>query len=173
MRLRILGAKKMLIDKTIDVYARSENVLLPVGEEMLFDISAPVFTENVHMGQFIAQPTPGNVDALGFFHHSQTIVCLMFAGFLVTSLFVYLFRWIVGRLSQRDVQIRRNRHQPSTLKRLFHHLSRLKNFYSYPLGSRILTKINLIVLFYLLFIQILLNMVSSNIKTNEVVVDVK
>lgn len=163
----------MLIDKTIDIYSRAENVLLPKGEDFLFDISAPVYTESVHMSQYIDPPTPQNVDALGFLDHSKTMVRLMLAGFLVTSLFVYLFQRIAGKSNQRNLWIRNGR-QTSRLKRLSHHLSRLKNYYeSYPLRCHILTKINLIVLFYLLFVQLLFNMVSSNIKTNDVIVRVK
>lgn len=162
----------MLIDKTIDIYSRSENVVLPKGEDFLFDISAPVFSESVHMGQFVDRPAPHNVDATSFLNHSQMMVHLMLAGLLATSLFVYLFQWIAS--NQRGTVRFGNRHRSSRLKPFVHQLLKLKSYYkSYLLQCHILTKTNMIVLFFLLFVQLLLNMISSNIKTNEVIVNVK
>ena len=156
----------MLIDKSIDFYLRAENVVLPNDDIPLFDISSPIFTENVYLAQYIYKPMRRNVDALGFLDHSKTMVHLMFAGLLITSVFILLFQWI-GFKSPTASGIR-----PSRLSTFRLHLSRLKNYYqSYPAGSRILTRINLIFLFYLLFIQLLTDILLSNIITNEVIVD--
>lgn len=159
----------MLVDKTIDIYARSENVLLPKGEVFLFDISTPVFTESIHLGQYINRLMPRNVDALGFLDHSMTIVYLMFAGFLLTSVFIVVFQCIQS--NNWNVRIE-NSVWPNQLKKFSFYLIRLKAYYeSYPASSLILTKINLIFVFYLLFTQLILDLLSSNIKTGDVIVD--
>lgn len=171
----------MLIDKTIDVYMRSENVLLPKGEIFLFDISLPLYTDHLHLGQYIDKPMPHNQDALAFFQHSETLVHMMLFGFLIATVFVLLFQWIRYRENERKTPCP-NDSQPcklnNRLSRYLHQwsrrLSRLNSYYkNYMSGRHLLTKLNLIILFYLLFVRVLLSMVSSNIKTNEVIVNVK
>lgn len=176
------GAKKMLIDKTIDFYSRSENVLLPKGEAFLFEISPPVFVESFHLGQYIDQPKAHNVDALGFLEHSQNIVGLILAGLLTTSAFVLLFQWIQhrsnGRANTRINSRITNDDQSSGWERCFLYLRkglrRIRNFYKsrWAAGGE-LTKVNLIFIFFLLFTQFLLNMLASNIKTNELILNVE
>ena len=170
----------MLIDKTIDIYSRTENVLLARNEAFLFEISSPVIAESFHLGQYIEQPMPHNVDALGFLEHSQNLVGLILAGFLATSAFVLLFQWIQHRTSRPidrgDAHIANDR--PSKWTRCFLHLrsglQRVTNFYrSHWTGGRFPTKANLIFLCFLLFVQTSLNLLASNIKTNELILNVE
>ena len=102
-------------------------------------------------------PKPFNVDSLGFLEHSAVLVKLIAVGFLITTLTIFYFQW--AKLNSRL----------SKGKRLRISFSRLANFYrNYSKNSYLLSNPNLIMAFFLLFFQINQNLISSNIKTNEV-----
>lgn len=99
---------------------------------------------------------------LAFLDHSRLIVLIILVGFLIASLSVLFLRLVgcpvYGQLSPM-----------AKLQRL---RSRMISFYlNYEKLSHLLTKINLVVLSFLLFLDICLNMLSSNLKTNDIVVD--
>lgn len=130
-------------------------------EEDFIDVSATAISEQTTLGQFAHSPKPQNFDSLAFLEHSRAIVMIIVVGFLVTSLSTLLFRLIDFDYRQLST--------PAKLQRL---RSRLVNFYlNYEKRSHLLTKLNLIVIFFLLFLTICLSMLSSNLKTNDIVVD--
>ena len=128
-------------------------------EEDFIDVASTATSERTALGQFAHIPKPQNVDSLAFLEHSRVIVLILLVGFLFTSLSILLFR-LANLRSLASIQ---------ALKRLG---SRLANFYTnYEKRSHLPTKLNMIVLSFLFFQTICLSLLSSNIKTEDIVVD--
>ena len=131
-------------------------------DEDFIDVSSTATSERTVLGQFSHIPKPQNVDSLAFLGHSRVILFILLAGFLITFLAILPFR--LGRLNVRLLGI------VQTLKRL---RVRLASFcMNYEKRSYLLTKLNMIVVSFLLFQTICLSMLSSNLKTNDIVVDI-
>ena len=156
------GLKKMLFENTIHFSSKLEN-MVPEGEQF-FEISLPVNTEKVHFGGFISYPRPQNADSLAFLQHSLNIVFSILVGFLLVSVIIVCFQAIAAKLNQNN---KRNNKR----NRICLNLLRLINFGNCSRSFH-LTKLNLIMAFYLLFFQIHLNMIKSKFLENEQFVNI-
>ena len=117
-------------------------------------------TTSIHLGQFLEEPKSYNTDALDFLNHSQILIRGIVFGFLFLSIVVFLFKFLKSNFKQMN----KRRFQLSFLS--------LLHFYeSYPKKSHLLTKLNFIVIWYSLFFLICINLITSNIKTNELILD--
>ena len=116
------------------------------------------------LGQFIDRPEPHNTDALGFLVHCQQLVYQLLLSFIVISIFIFCFQSMdsKSRAAHSSWRIRFYRNWLRFI-RFYHHFYR---------RSHLLTILNLIFIFYILFYYIFKNLIFSLIKTNEVILDV-
>ena len=165
----------MFNEKKIDFCTRFDN--LNTEKESFLDRSPPVYAEKLHLGQFTNYPQSFNLDSLAFLEHSSMIVNLILIGFLITTIFIFCFQLIDSNKSNSKTITNIHRIRTKKAKnrnRFYLKFRRLINFfriYYHLKKGNLLTIFNLIMLFYLSFLQINLNLIKSNIKTNEILID--
>lgn len=115
----------------------------------------------MHLGQFNDPPKATNVDSLGFLQHSLTIVKMISAGILLTTLIVYIFRLTNSTVKVvQDLQQKKRRFA-------FECLRSIGYFIIFPSTSPKLSRLNLIMISFALFLQVLLALLTNSIKTND------
>lgn len=115
---------------------------------------------SIHLAHFLDEPKSHNTDALDFIDHSRILIRGVVYGFLFLSIVVFLFKFLKPNLKQLN-------------KRRFwlSYLSLLNFYHNYSKKSHLLTKLNFIMISYSLFLLICINLITSNIKTNELILD--
>lgn len=149
----------MLKDNLISFYCKWENLFFSENEglDKFIDFSSPCLSETFHLGEYSDILKAQNVDSLAFLEHSKAIIKAIWIGFLMNAFLIFLFQWIKLKDTAQN-----------SFKRIF-----LRSIYFFMNKTNALTKLNLIIIFFLMFTQILLNMLTSNIKTNEVLVETR
>ena len=104
------------------------------------------------------------MDALDFLEHSKVLIKEIIFGFILISIFIFCILLFNSNL--------RPNAPGNCLSRLYLNLIRLTSFYTnYTKNVHLLTRLNLIMVFYIIFFFLCINMITSNIKTNELILD--
>lgn len=157
-----------------------ENLIREPSESFI-DATTPTIADRFHLGLYSEHPKSQNQDSLAFLDYSLVLVSNILIGFLVTFFILFCFQLVKSnfasvvyfpptrsRIGRRAVRFRE--YLPKVLTRI----SRTLNFFWFhSRSSRLLTRVNLIFLFFLLFLNLNLSMLMMSIKTNEVVLDTR
>lgn len=149
------GAKGLLKENKIHLYSKWQSYAL--GEEFI-DFSPACLSEATLLGEFADLSQKPNVNSLAFLQHSHVILQVILVGLLSVAFSVFCLQNF-ERMTKRSLP----KWHP-----LWHLHSLSKFFFS---RDRLLTKLNLVFIFFLIFLYINLNMLVSNIKTNSLVID--
>lgn len=114
----------------------------------------------MYLGMFNEKPKAQNVDSLAFLQHSLNIVKMIAAGILLTWLFLLAFQLfnLMPRMT-RDFRRRKVTR--------FQCLKTLAHFVIFAKKSQKLSVLNLVMISFVLFLQILINLLTNSIKTND------
>lgn len=115
----------------------------------------------MYMGLFNDPPKAKNVDSLGFLQHSLTIVKMISAGILLTWFFLLVFQ-----LFNSTLKLTRDFQRKKELIR-FQCLRSMARFVIFAKKSQKLTVLNLIMISFVFFLQILFSLLTNSIKTND------
>lgn len=102
---------------------------------------------------FLDHPQPTNVSSLGLFNHSLLMVYFIIIGFSLTSLIILLFLSNTKKFKKSGKK---------SVAREYHNFLR-----NYTVNKHLLTKLNLIMLSYLLFQEINLVLIQVIKKLNK------
>ena len=120
-----------------------------------------VFAIRLHLGLFNEMPRVQNVDSLAFLQHSLTIVMMIAGGILLTWFLLLVFQ-LFNFIPKMAVDFRRKKE----LIR-FQCIRSLGAFVILVKQSRKLSVLNLIMISFVLFLQILFSLLTNSIKTND------
>lgn len=104
------------------------------------------------------------MDSLCFLNHSEFILKILFIGLLITLSTLFLFKFFYYNRSIYTSKNEKTNRFRLSIKKLFKYIK------EYSRKKNQLTKLNLIMIFFILFNQINLNLLTNSIKTNEVIV---
>ena len=145
--------------------------------------TSPCDTEPFTLRMFVKPPGSRNENALSFLEHSKLILNFILVGFLIATLFIFAFQlfdqWPNRTLTvkskiQSKVQskVQSKIHTKVRLNVFYRSFRALVSYYeSRAKRSYTPSKVNCIMLTFLMFLTILNNMLTFNINTNRVILN--
>lgn len=125
------------------------------------DISPVNGAESIDLSQYTRFPETQNANALAFLAYSKSILWIVLAGLLLTSVFVFCHQLMKQKLEGSW-----------NLRKLANQLRRLSTFFRESGQSTYLTtRPNLVRVCFLLFLFLTFNLITSNISEKAVIVD--
>lgn len=120
---------------------------------------------SLQLGQFANYPNSYNIDSLNFLIHSKTLIRAFWIGLLWTSISIFGFLWLSSNSNSYYKLSKQIRLRQAFVGMIRFYENYLKN------TSHLLSKLNLIMVFFVLFYKIVQTTITSNIQTNGVVID--
>ena len=145
-----------------------------VGLEDFLEIATPSFTESLSFGQFLNPPSPQNEDALSFFQHSRLVITMMAIGCLIILLVSLFFEPPKSKLKANQTGFRKEtEHRIRLVQKLLNRTKRFLFNVTQTGGCRVhrLTRYNVVMLAYFVFLMISVSIFRSLVKTNGVIIN--
>ena len=153
---------KLALERKIDFIARLDHML--AGDDFLVPTS-PCSSEPFTLAMFLKPPASRDENALSFLEHSTLILNFYLAGFLITSLSIFVFLL----LRQQPDRQPKGQGRSNAFRRLL--LALIVYYRSLARRSYSPSKVNCIMVTFLLFTAILNNTLTSTINTNRVILN--